>query len=112
MLRVLSEFEGKSHEELITTFENKIAEIATSPFVVALNSGTAAIHLALKILGVSTDDIVPVSTFTYVGTINPIFYLGARPAFIDWRPAFWICHPKIDCQRQSWWCMLTECQRK
>lgn len=95
LLRVLSDFEGKSHEELITAFENKVAEITTSPFVVALNSGTAAIHLALKLLGVSKDDIVPVSTFTYVGSVNPIFYVGARPAFIDSEAETWNMDPEL-----------------
>lgn len=95
LLRVLSEFEGKSHEELITAFENKVGEITTSPFVVALSSGTAAIHLALNLLGVSKDDIVPVSTFTYVGSVNPIFYIGARPAFIDSEAETWNMDPGL-----------------
>ena len=63
--------------------------------MVALSSGTAAIHLALKLLGVSTGDIVPVSTFTYVGSVNPIFYLGARPAFIDSEPDTWNMDPEL-----------------
>jgi dTDP-4-amino-4,6-dideoxygalactose transaminase len=95
LLRVLSEFEGKSHEELISAFENKISEITASPFVVALNSGTAAIHLALKLLGVSNGDIVPVSTFTYVGSVNPIFYLRARPALIDSEAETWNMDPEL-----------------
>ncbi len=95
LLRVLAEFEGKSHEELITAFENKVAEITTSPFVVALSSGTAAIHLALKLSGVSPGDIVPVSTFTYVGSVNPIFYVGARPAFIDSEEKTWNMDPGL-----------------
>ncbi len=95
LLRVLAEWEGKSHEELIKAFENKIAEITTSPFAVALNSGTASIHLALRMLGVSTGDIVPVSNFTYVGSVSPIFYLGARPALIDSEAETWNMDPGL-----------------
>jgi dTDP-4-amino-4,6-dideoxygalactose transaminase len=51
--------------------------------VAALSSGTAALHLALRILNVGKDDIVMVQSFTFCGTTNPISYLGAELVFID-----------------------------
>jgi dTDP-4-amino-4,6-dideoxygalactose transaminase len=62
---------------------------------VAVNSGTAAIHLALKAVGVKAGDFVLVSTFTYVATINPIIYLGAVPVFIDSELQTWNIDPQL-----------------
>jgi dTDP-4-amino-4,6-dideoxygalactose transaminase len=50
---------------------------------VALTSGTAAIHLALRMLNVGKDDIVMVQSFTFCGTTNPVSYQGAKLVFID-----------------------------
>lgn len=93
--RVLQKFEGEPHEEIISEFENRIGKLTSSPYVVALNSGTAAIHLALKALGVTEGDKVAVSTFTYVGSVNPIFYLGASPIFIDSEETTWNLDPHL-----------------
>ena len=49
----------------------------------ALSSGTAALHLALRLLGVGPGDVVLSATLTFVGAANPIVYLGATPAFVD-----------------------------
>jgi dTDP-4-amino-4,6-dideoxygalactose transaminase len=95
LMVVLRKFEGKPHEEIVAAFESKLCEITGSPFAVALNSGTSALHLALKILGVSTGDLVPVSTFTYVGSVSPILYLGAHPVFIDSEKETWNMDPDL-----------------
>ena len=95
LMVVLKKFEGKPHEEIVTAFESKLCEITGSPFAVALNSGTSALHLALKILGVSTSDLVPVSTFTYVGSVSPILYQGAHPVFIDSESETWNMDPTL-----------------
>ncbi len=87
--QVLKQFEGMPHEHIITAFENQLCEITASPYAVALSSGTSAIHLAMKAVGISKDDLVPVSTFTYVGSVNPIYYLNARPVFIDSERETW-----------------------
>lgn len=58
-----------------------------------LNSGTAAIHLALVILGVGKGDEVIASTFTFCATINPIVYQGALPILIDSEPGTWNMDP-------------------
>ncbi len=95
LAKVLKEFEGQPHEEIIKSFESKICEITASPFAVALNSGTSALHLALSLLGVSAGDFVPVSTFTYVGSVSPIRYLGAHPVFIDSEKETWNMDPDL-----------------
>jgi dTDP-4-amino-4,6-dideoxygalactose transaminase len=95
LMAVLKKFEGKPHEEIVTAFESKLCEITGSPFAVALNSGTSALHLALKILDVSSGDLVPVSTFTYVGSVSPILYQGAHPVFIDSESETWNMDPTL-----------------
>ncbi len=63
--------------------------------VAALSSGTAAIHLALIILGVKADDEVICSTFTFSGSCNPIAYQGANPVFIDSDTDTWNMDPEL-----------------
>src|SRR5690606_18366027 len=50
---------------------------------VAVSSGTAALHLALLLNDIGAGDEVFCSTFTFVGSVNPILYVGAKPVFID-----------------------------
>jgi dTDP-4-amino-4,6-dideoxygalactose transaminase len=91
----LQYWEGRSHEEILEGFEAKLCEITKSPYAVALSSGTAALHLALKASGVNKGDQVPVSTFTYVGSVNPICYLDAQPVFIDSEKETWNMDPNV-----------------
>jgi len=56
---------------------------------VALSSGTAALHLALRVAGVGTGDEVWVTSMTFAGGVFPITYLGARPRFFDLSPESW-----------------------
>ena len=63
--------------------------------VAALSSGTAAIHLALIILGVKPGDEVIASSFTFSATINPIVYLGASPVLVDSEPRTWNMDPDL-----------------
>lgn len=83
VLSVLKAYSNRNHNDLVTDFEKKISEVTGAKYAIALNSGTAAIHLGLKALNVQEHDIVLVSTFTYVASVNPIRYLGAIPFFID-----------------------------
>lgn len=73
----------------INTFEADLCAYTSSTHAIALNSGTAAIHLALRILGITTGDEVLCSSFTFVATANPILYQGAIPVFIDSEPETW-----------------------
>ncbi|WP_143960505.1 DegT/DnrJ/EryC1/StrS family aminotransferase [Litoribacter populi] len=64
-------------------FENEIIKSTECGYAVALNSGTSAIHIALRILGISTGDFVLCPTLTFTATAAPIVYQGAIPVFID-----------------------------
>ena len=78
----------------ITMFEEKIAaELETdAEKVVAVASGTAAIHLILASLGIGRNDVVLVPTFTFIASAAPIEYCGAIPVFIDCTADTWgIC---------------------
>jgi len=57
------------------------------------NSGTSAIHLSLKALGISHNDIVLTSTFSFVASVNPIKYVGATPVLIESEPDTWNMSP-------------------
>ena len=68
----------------VAKFENQLQKfLQTEREVVALNSGTAALHLALKLAGVQRGDFVLCQTMSFVASANPIAYLGAIPVFID-----------------------------
>jgi len=61
----------------------------------AVSSGTAALHLALQLLGVGRGDTVLCSTLTFCASANPIVYQGAAPVFIDADPATWNMDPNL-----------------
>src|ERR671927_33963 len=67
----------------VDAFEREICAVVGAPFAVALSSGTAALHLALKLAGVGPHDEVVVSTFTFIASVSPIVYLQAKPVLID-----------------------------
>ena len=69
--------------ENINEFEKNAREYVGIKASVALASGTSAIHLGLKALGVKKDDIVFVSDLTFSASVNPIIYECAKPVFID-----------------------------
>lgn len=67
----------------VNEFENELARYVGSGYAVALSSGTAAIHLALKAVGVGAGDIVFCPSLTFSASANPIIYQNAVPVFID-----------------------------
>ena len=69
---------GANIEEFERAFADRLGRPAA-----ALSSGTAALHLGLRLLGVGPGDEVLVSDLTFVASVNPIRYLGATPIFID-----------------------------
>jgi dTDP-4-amino-4,6-dideoxygalactose transaminase len=73
----------------VDAFERELAAHVGVGHAAALNSGTAAIHLGLQLLGVQPGDTVFCSSLTFVGSCNPILYCGAQPVFIDSEPASW-----------------------
>ncbi|MDC0702994.1 DegT/DnrJ/EryC1/StrS family aminotransferase [Priestia sp. AB] len=75
-------------------FEKEIASYVGVSEAVAVSSGTAAIHLALSLLGVTKGDTVFCSTLTFIASANPIIYQGADPIFIDSEPETWNMSPQ------------------
>ena len=76
----------------ITLFEEKLAAYCGTKAAAVVHSGTAAIHLALRILNIQQDDVVLCQSFTFVGSSNPILYQKASPIFIDSEKETWnIC---------------------
>ena len=70
-------------------FERELADWVGVKHAAAVSTGTAAIHLALRLLGVGKGDVVFCSTLTFVASANPIIYQGAEPVFIDSEPSSW-----------------------
>lgn len=75
-------------------FEADISAAVGVPYCVALNSGTAALHLGLLLLGVGPGDEVLCPSFTFVATANAILYCGATPVFIDSEADTWNMCPE------------------
>ncbi len=78
----------------LDAFERSFSERLGRP-AVALGSGTAAMHLGLRLLGVGPGDEVLVSDLTFVASVNPIRYLGATPVFVDSDRETWMMSPAL-----------------
>jgi len=77
----------------VSAFEKEVASYVGTKGALAVNSGTAAIHLGLRLLGIGSGDKVFCSTLTFIGSVNPILYLNAEPVFIDSEPGSWNMSP-------------------
>jgi pyridoxal phosphate-dependent aminotransferase EpsN len=78
----------------LDAFEQEFGRRLGRP-AVALSSGTAAMHLGLRLLGVGAGDDVFCPTLTFVASANPILYLGARPVFLDSDARSWTLDPAL-----------------
>ncbi|MFE5321212.1 DegT/DnrJ/EryC1/StrS family aminotransferase [Paenibacillus sp. NPDC056579] len=78
----------------VDAFEREFAACVGVHGAAAVSSGTAAIHLALRLLHVKEGDTVFCSSLTFVASANPIVYLGAEPVFIDSEPETWNMSPQ------------------
>lgn len=78
----------------VNEFEKEMASKLGAKDAVALSAGTAAIHMALKAVGVGKGDLVFCSTLTFSASANPITYLGGEPVFIDSEEETWNMSPK------------------
>ena len=92
--------------EYVNKFEDSIKNYTNIENALAVASGTAAIHLALRVLGIGKDDDVLASTFTFIGSVNAILYQGANPVFIDSDDETWNLSPKLLNK------YLCECEKK
>lgn len=79
----------------VDAFEAAFADEVGTGHAVALSSGTAALHLALRLLGVGAGDEVLVPTLTFVASVNPIRYLQAEPVFLDSETTSWNLDPEL-----------------
>lgn len=79
----------------VNTLEENIKSYTASPNALALNSGTAALHLALRTSGIGQGDFVLASSFTFIGSIDAILYQGAIPIFIDSDLDSWNLNPNL-----------------
>jgi len=73
----------------LQAFEQALSDYLHRRSIVALNSGTSALHLALKLLGVEAGDEVICPTLTFVATVNPVLYQQATPVLVDSEPNTW-----------------------
>lgn len=77
----------------VDAFEKELAEYVGTKGAAAVSSGTAAIHIALRLLDVKKGDRVFCSSLTFIASANPILYQGAEPVFIDSEPDTWNMSP-------------------
>jgi len=76
-------------------FEKQLSEYVGVNAAVSLNSGTAALHLALSLLGINKGDVVLCQSFTFAASAFPIVYCGAEPVFIDSESDTWNIDPQL-----------------
>src|SRR5437016_12577196 len=74
---------------MVDAFEEEFSEYVGIPHCLALSCGTAAMHLALRELGVGPGDEVLASSLTFIGSVSSVTYLGATLVFIDATPGSW-----------------------
>ncbi len=81
----------------VSLFEREISNYLSNNdnvYSAALTSGTAALHLALRMLNIKVGDVVMIQSFTFCGTTNPVSYQGAEIVFIDSEAETWNMCPK------------------
>ena len=79
----------------VDAFEREVAAVADVPYALALSSGTAALHLALIVLGIDAGDEVVCSSLTFAASVNAIRYTGAAAVFVDCDAATWTMDPTL-----------------
>jgi len=79
----------------VDAFEQEFSQVIGVRHAAAVSSGTAALHLALRLIGVEAGDEVFCSTLTFIATASPITYLGAKPVFIDSDRISWNMNPDL-----------------
>ncbi len=90
----------------VDSFEKEFCEKTGMSYAVAVASGTAALHLALRVLGIGPGDEVFASTLTFIGSISPIIFQGGSPVFIDSDLSSWNMNPGLLAQE------LESCHRR
>ncbi len=78
----------------VDAFEQEMAKYLSAAGALAVNSGTAALHLAILLIGIKPGDEVFCSSLTFIASVNPIAYQGGTPVFIDSDPETWNMSPQ------------------
>ena len=78
----------------VDKFERLVADYLGIKYAVATNSGTSALHMALKVSGVNENEEVFVSALSFIAPANAIRYIGAWPVFVDAEPDYWQMDPR------------------
>lgn len=92
---------------MVDAFEREFSDYVGIPHCVALSSGTAAMHLALRCLETGPGDEVIASSLTFVGSVSPIMFQGAIPVFVDSDLSSWNMDPRLleeelsDCRKRK-----------
>lgn len=81
--------------EFVDRFEQNICDFTGSGHALATINATAAIHLALRVLGIKKDDLVLCSSFTFIGSVSPVLYQNAEVFFIDSDKKSWNLSPEL-----------------
>jgi dTDP-4-amino-4,6-dideoxygalactose transaminase len=79
----------------VSAFEQEFARVMDRGHALAVTSGTAAMHLALRVLGVGPGDVVLASTLTFIGSVTPAVFQGAELVFIDSEASSWNMDPAL-----------------
>jgi dTDP-4-amino-4,6-dideoxygalactose transaminase len=90
----------------LNRFEAEVSDYTGFKYCAALSSGTAAMHLALKEAGVGPGDEVIASTLTFIASVSPVTFLGAKPVFIDCDASSWNMDPTLLAEE------LAECAKR
>lgn len=79
----------------LAEFERRFCELTGFSHAVAVSSGTAALHLALRMIGAGPEDVVVASDLTFIGSVTPALFQGAEPVFVDSDEATWNMDPRL-----------------
>jgi len=85
---------GEKCYDYIYKFENKFAQYQQTKYALATSSCTGAIHLALMAMGVKPEDEIIVPEITWIATVEPVLYIGAKTIFVDILPDTWCINPQ------------------
>lgn len=84
---------GSKCYDYIYRFEKEFAAYQDSKYALATSSCTGAIHIALMALGIKAGDEVIVPEITWIASVEPVLYIGAKPVFVDVLPDTWCIDP-------------------
>jgi len=85
----------------VDMFEREFSEIVGIPHAAAVSSGTSALHLALRLLGVGPGEDVIAPSFTFIGGVSPVIFQGAKLSFIDSDRESWNMDPDLIAEELS-----------